>query len=98
MNCPPGQRLVFPGTRSERCVPAASSAPAAAAAELGKVGARPCSGWDRLLTRLGLERDCMILPPIAGGAGPGRRLLAAVLLGGGALLAGWALGVFEEGP
>lgn len=105
MTCPPGKRLVFAGTRSERCVPAVTTGPPAAAAELGKVGARPCTGWDRFLTRLGVERDCMPLPPVAlgelagaGGAGPGRRLLGAVVLGVGALVAGWALGVFEEAP
>jgi hypothetical protein len=101
--CPPGQRLVFPGTRSERCVPAVSSAPAAAAAELGKVGVRPCTTWDRLVMLWGVERDCMTLPPLqlageTGGPGPGRRLLGAVALGAGALLVGWAAGLFEEGP
>lgn len=91
---------MFPGTRSERCVPAVNTpAPvAAAAAELARVDARPCSGWDLLLRRLGLERDCLALPPqpqqlagLAGAPGPGRGLVGALALGGLALVVGWTL-------
>lgn len=104
MICPPGTRLVFPGTRSERCVPAVTSAPAAAAAELAKVGARTCTSWDRVLKRIGFERDCVQLPQqqlgeLPGPAGkwsPSRRLVGALALGGLAITVGLALGVFTD--
>jgi hypothetical protein len=97
MSCPPGTRVVFAGTRSERCVPAVGQAPSTttgvsppitAGAGLATTGLAPCRWWQRLAASVGLPQRCD-----HGGRRPSSlgRVVAMGAIVGGALLVGSVL-------